>query len=268
MPAINELPINVNAAIRMIDGAPSIGRRRQYDDRRAPLLPQRGQRKSRLLPTPWPKVGGVELGLALTDKFLSERWRDQFEEGEARLIYAAGCPGLATVSKSVHMPNYKVSSCAEVGLARRMFELNRDEVGALRFLNGNYVRDQGWNRWFPSHLYPIRGASPNSPVLVRPRCLIVRLPITMPGAAFDDEFDSEVRKGALDVWAMTAEARVHCAAVGVNPDHLLRFTRYPDWSVMPVQEIAGLSIYSGADRLIRIAENILLAHYGLSSSEE
>lgn len=269
MPAMSNLPRNFRAAARAVgeNGAP-IGHRQQYDDRRAPLLPERGIRKSRLLPTPWPKVGGADLCLKMTDAFLTERWRDQFSEGQARLIYAAGCRGLREISKAAHVPTYKISTCAEGGLSRRMFELNRDEVGALRHCDGEYVRDEGWGSWFPSHIYPVRGASPNSPVLVRPRCLIVCLPITMSTDSFDDPFDREVRKGALDTWAMTPEARAHCTAVGALPDSLMRFTRYPDWSTMPVEEIAGFSIYTGADRLIRIAEKIVLQHLGLSYAVE
>lgn len=264
MPPMNEMPVNFHAAERVVKSASSIGRRQLYDDRRAPLLPRRGERKTRQLPTEWPKVGGVDLSLYLTAAFLSTHWRDVFEEGEARIIYAAGCSGLGTVSKSVHVPSYKASSCAEGGLSRRMFELNRDEVGAPRYKDGRYIRDEGWDGWFPSHLYPVRGPSPNSPVLVRPRCLIVRLPKTMSADSFDTPFDREVRKAALDVWSMTPEARAHCAAIGADPDLLMRFTRYPDWSVMPVREVVAFSIYSGADRLIRIAENIVLKHYGLS----
>ncbi|MFO1116980.1 MAG: hypothetical protein U1E28_14965 [Beijerinckiaceae bacterium] len=230
---------------------------------RQPRLPAKQKRKSRLLPTQWPKVGGGDLELAHTEAFRSPQFRDLFRPGEIRLLYAGGCPGLGALSHRVHLPAYKASTCSEDGLARRAFELRRDEVGAYFFQNGDYVREDGWDGWFPSHLYPVRGPSSESPVSIRERALIVRMPDGCSAERFDEIFDREVRKGGLDLWAMTPEARNHCAFLGIDPALLQRFTRYPNWAVMPTHEIVGFSIYSGADRLIRIAENAVLELLGM-----
>lgn len=83
---------------------------------------------------------------------------------------------------------------------------------------------------------------------------------------FDAAFDAIVRHGAVDLWAMTDDARDHCKFLGddIDPAELQRFTEYPKWRLMPVQEICGFSIFSGADRLVRIAEQIIVAHLGLT----
>ena len=227
--------------------------------------PPNSKRKSRKLNTQWPKVGGLNLNLDKTSIFTSPAYLDLFKPGDARLVYAGACPGLSALSRSFLLPAYKASTCSEEGLERRMCELRRDEVGAYYYKEGKYVREPGWNCWYPSHLYPTRRPSTGSPVSVHSRALHVRLPAGCVPERFDEVFDREVRKGALDLWAMTPEALKHSASLGVDPSLLRRFTQYPDWALMPAREIVGFSIFGGTDRLIRIAENAIIKILGLTN---
>ena len=64
---------------------------------------------------------------------------------------------------------------------------------------------------------------------------------------------------------MSEDARRHCAFLGIEPSELQRFTAYPGWRLSPAQEICGFSIFSGADRLVALAERIILDHFGLEA---
>jgi hypothetical protein len=223
-------------------------------------MPPRGIRKSRPLPTEWAKIGGPDFTPGPTNSFLSEDFRDRYTAGEIRELYIAGCKGLAELSHIAALPLYKASSCAAGRLEQRIFELSRDQYGAWHFADGHFVQDKRWNSWFPSHLHPRLRKSPNSPVECLERSIAVRLPAEMSADEFDRQFDSETRKGAIDLWAMSEQAREHCRVLGVDPSILQRFTEYPGWRRSPAQEICGCTIFSGADRLISLAEKIILNH--------
>jgi hypothetical protein len=226
--------------------------------------PLRNERKSPHMPTQWPKIGGEPFRPAPTNAFLQEDFCDIFKPGETRGLYVAGCVGQRDLSVvEIAIPGYKVSSCRIDRLADRMFELNRDQYGALWHNGEDWILDDGWNTWFPSHLYPSQQPSPNSPVSARERIIAVTLPVSLAPAEFDRLIDREIRKGAFDLWSMTAEGRQHCAALGVNPRKLIRFTEYPGWRRIPAVELVAFSIYSGADRLISLAERVILEHLGL-----
>jgi len=225
--------------------------------------PPKAPRKSGMLPTEWAKVGGKEYSPAPTNAFASKDFIDRYQPGEVREIYVGACEGQHRLAKLVQTPIYKVSTCSAGRLKERMFELQRDRYGACCFDQGCYLAEEGWDKWFPSHLRPMQAASPNSPVVAEARRIKVRLPQTLSANNFDIEFDALTRMGAVDLWAMSDEARKHCAFLGVDPSVLQRFTAYPGWRLSPVQEICGFSIYEGADRLISLAERIILHHLGL-----
>lgn len=220
----------------------------------------RGIRKSRPLPTEWAKVGGAGFTPGPTNEFLTEAFRDRYRPGDEREIYLGGCNGLAELSRIIAAPAYKVSTCAAGRLDLRMFELCRDRYGAWQFDGGKFVMDPGWDSWFPSHLHPRQRPSPASPVQARPRSVQVRLPAGMTAEEFDRAFDLETRKGALDLWSLSDDARKHCAILGVDPAIMQRFTEYPGWRRSPAAEICGVTIYTGADRVIALAEAIILRH--------
>ena len=223
-------------------------------------------RKSPHLPTKWPKIGGEDLVVSPTNVFLSEEYSELFRpSGERRLIYAGGSPGAATLARAVAVPLYKISTTGADRLADRFWEINRDAWGAwVRDDDDEWTRDPGYTRWFPSHLYPSLAPSPNSPVTIGSRALTVDLPEGLTAQAFDEAFDASVRLGAADVWSMTPERRRHCEARGVSPGLLRRFTSYPGWRRSPCVELCGFSIYSGADRLVALSEQIVVKHLGLT----
>ena len=62
--------------------------------------------------------------------------------------------GLAQLASRFRMPLFKVSSCGLGRLAERMQELGRDRYASEWNRNGEYVVEpEGFDGWFPSHLY-------------------------------------------------------------------------------------------------------------------
>ena len=236
-------------------------------------LPARVAGKRRQLPTDWPRIGGRNFDPKPTDLFKTEEFRNAWKPSDVRrACYAAGCFGLRDLGKKLSMPLYKVSTTGSERVWRRMDELNRDCYAAL-FHNGEAYQndDAGWDNWFPSHLYPQRFPSPASPVIVDSRAIIVPLPVGMTAEKFDELFDKEVAKGALNTWVMTQAGRDHCGFLRVDPtvgQRLTRFIAGEQSQISPANEIVGFSIHSGADWMIAIAERIILEAVGLKFDPE
>jgi hypothetical protein len=70
----------------------------------------------------WPRLNSNRVA-RISHSFDSDRFRDQFRPGEPRLVYVAACPGLRRVAMALHVPAFKVGSCAAWGLNRRITEL-------------------------------------------------------------------------------------------------------------------------------------------------
>ena len=236
-------------------------------------LPARVAGKRRQLPTDWPRIGGRNFDPKPTDLFETEEFRNAWKPSDVRrACYAAGCFGLRDLGKILKMPLYKVSTTGANRVWRRMDELCRDCYAAL-FHNGEAYQNDGgvWDNWFPSHLYPQRFPSPASPVIVDSRAIIVPLPVGMTAEKFDELFDKEVAKGALNTWVMTQAGRDHCGFLGVDPTVGQRSTRFiagEQSQISPANEIVGFSIHSGADWMIAIAERIILEAVGLKLDPE
>jgi len=219
------------------------------------------------VPTNWPRVGGRENLPSTAELLGSAAFRDRYRPGEEREIYVAACSGLARLSTLFRLPTYKISTCGAGRLPERIKELRRDGYGAEWRSNGQYVvDDKGFNDWFPSHIYLNFPTAENSPVAIRPRALTVRLPITMSATDFDIAFDREVRKAAIDLWVATPEGAAHCAWLGVDPAIAQRSTAYPHGAGArdcPCTEIAILRIREESDRLVKIAERVILQHVAM-----
>jgi len=230
-------------------------------------LPPEDAAKRRQLTTDWPIIGGRAFDPKPTQLFETEEFRKVWNPGpERRACYAAGCNGLRNLSQILKIPMYKVSTTGADRVWNRADESSRDRYGALWHNGQVYVEDAGWNDWFPSHLHPQRFPSPASPVIMQERAIIVPLPIGMDPKKFDELFDAETRKGALNAWVMSQEGRDHSGFLGVDPVIGQRFSPYRggDQShISPANEIVGFSIYGGADRIIAIVEKILLESVGL-----
>jgi hypothetical protein len=228
-------------------------------------LPLRQPRKSRHYPFDWPKIGAKDLQVGPSNVFVTEEYKDVARpSARTRRIYFGATTGIARVlAIPLGMPIYKVSTCPEDGLELRMRQCDADAYAAVVREGDGWRKDDGFTGWFPSQIFPTQRPSENSPVRVEPRGLVVTLPKGLEPEEFDALFDAQTRIGAIDRWAMTPEGSAHCAAVGVARDTLIRFTEYPAWKRMPVQELVGATIYAGADRAIAVVESVIAGHYGL-----
>jgi hypothetical protein len=229
-------------------------------------VPAHIARKYPYLPTDWPVIGGRGANLAVPDVFDSDAYRDAYRAGPKREIYVAASAGLARVAKSLNMPIYKVSTCAENRMPDRMAELRADAYASTWFCGGRYVSDPDFDDWFPSHFRVTRPPAKNSPVNAAPRAITVALPDDMTPAQFDHEFDEAVRVAAIDEWVMTCEGRDHCIFRGVEPAFAIRMTPYRHGGAArnsPARELACFRPKQDGNRLVAIAEVIILKHLGL-----
>ena len=136
--------------------------------------------------------------------------------------------------------------------------------GAAYRLGTDILTDlHGFDDWFPSRLTPRLGPSPMSPVTVSECAIAVPLPEDLPWQLFDAAFDARVRRGSLYPWLGTDHGRHHCAIVGADPLLGQRYTVYPGGAeprISPALEICAMETFNGSDRLIAIAESILIEH--------
>jgi hypothetical protein len=226
-------------------------------------------KKQLLIPSHWPRVGGREFNPTPTDLFGAEVFRAAYTpSGLNRLIYVGACQGLANIASVLHLPLYKVSTCASDRLEERMKELRIDKHGAVRRVDDKYVGDEtGWANWFPSQISARALPSPNSPVRCQERSILVALPAGLTPEEFDRAFDAEVAKGAIDRWLMTPEGLNHAAMLKVDPALGQRLTAYPYGDKPKLSPSTEIVVFctriSGPDRLIAIAEGIILRHLGL-----
>ena len=83
---------------------------------------------------------------------------------------------------------------------------------------------------------------------------------------FDHAFDAEVQKASVIGWLATPEGRRYCAWRGVDPALARRVTLYSYGDATrasPAVEIVAFEIRRDFDRLVAIAETVILAHLGL-----
>ena len=216
----------------------------------------------------WPKVGGPGLITGPTNIFLSDPFQDRFKanaDHEERLVYLAACSGLATETKrGVGIPMYKPGVTESGRVAARMLELRRDEYASHRKIAAKWTKFSGFSDWFASQLRPLQRPSPNSPVNVDVRVIRVKLPEGLTTQKFDEAFDAAVRLGAVDAWAQTRAARVYCEAKGLDPETLEMATLYPAGILAPAREVCFTTMFSGVDRLVAIAEQIIAQHLDLT----
>ena len=221
----------------------------------------------RYRPSIWPRVGGLGRLPPMSDLFALAAFRDVYKPGLLREIYAGACFGLRRLSASLQVPLQKVSSCSSGRLVERMSELGADEYASQYLKDGRHVADRdGFKKWFPAHLHTSVRPAPNSPVSVAARALTVTLPDTMSAADFDSAFDAEVRKASIADWVATPEGRRHCADRSIDPAVAQRSTPY-HWGDAtrhcPAVEIVVFRTRNDPDRLISLAERVVLQHLGL-----
>jgi hypothetical protein len=215
----------------------------------------------------WPRIGGKEELPSTADILASRAFREAFRSRSVRELYIGASTGLARLSALLRLPLYKISTVSRGRLNERIYELRADQYGAEHHDGGRYVLNpNGYDDWFASHIYVTRDAAPNSPVEIHPRALTVHLPVGMTDAMFDAAFDFEIRKGAVDRFVATPKGIAHCQALGVSPAIAMRGTPYPLGASArhsPCAEIAVFRIREDSDRLVTIAERVVLKHLGL-----
>lgn len=214
----------------------------------------------------WAVIGGAKFTNPPSELFLSAEYRASYRPGEERTVYAACCPGLGDLANSVGLPLSKVSTCAGGRLVDRIRELNSDQYGGTILEGASHRTEAGWDDWFAIKLRPLVGPCAGSPVTVAERGLLVRLPETLRGRQFDDEFDEIVRHGALQPWLATRNGRRQCAFTGFDAAKAQRFTIYDHDSTPRVSEAKELCIFRKSrdhDRLVAIIEYIILRHLRL-----
>ena len=227
------------------------------------------EKKRRLMPTDWPKVGGRDLKLARTDLFMSEEFRARWRPGpERRGIYVGASYGLRDLSHLIHLPLFKIGVTSADGVWSRMKSLRRAAYGSAWYKEGACVEDtSGWDNWFPSQIFvKHRPPSAGSPVEFDSCTIYVDLPEDMHWTAFDDALDAEIGKARLADWVQSEAGRDHCAVLGLDPARFQRLTLYgggEEHCLRQATEICCFTLYGGADRLVEIAERIILRHMGL-----
>ena len=161
--------------------------------------------RPRYLPTDWPRIGGRDR--------LARNWRSVRRHGLSRSISRGrGSRDLRWRLRRARATRLTLADAPlqslelRLGTACRSHARNsgRDRYASEWFCNGEYVSEpDGFDKWFPSHLFVAKPPAPNSPVTIGPRALTVKLPRTMSAEAFDTDFDAEIRKAAIDRWVMT-----------------------------------------------------------------
>lgn len=218
------------------------------------------------LGTCWPRVGGSGFRTPPRDAFLSPGFLERYRPGITRIIYVANCPGLRALAARIAMPLGKVSSCGADRLLERLREASDDGYAAGWINNGELVLETGWAAWDATLLRAVAGSSPNSPVTLTPRAIIVRLPEGMTADAFDVLWDAATRHAALDRWASTRYGASHFAKIGCDPAIAKRRTVYPydtKSRISRATEICTYRLSQDADRLIAVAEALILEALGL-----
>lgn len=219
---------------------------------------------------PWPRVGGEDLIVRPTNAFLSEPFRDLWRDGgERRTIYAAGCHGARDLARALVYPVYKISSTSPSGVWRRMQELRNDAYGSVWYRDGEPMEDlTGWSSWFPSQIsVGYRRPSPGAPVEVDARSITVTLPQSMASDDFDERFDRRVASACLADWSRSAPGLAYGELMGLDLQRFRRHTPYASGDVArlsPAREICLFSAFDDGDRLVQIAEDVILEHLGLS----
>ncbi len=212
----------------------------------------------------WPQIGGHDF-VAPPRTLFSTTARASYEH-YLRHIYLAACPGQRDLSRDLRVSLAKPGCCNWLYLKERMRQLSAEGYAAARRLRGGWSRPEpGWDDWWAMYLEPSEGPSPNSPVSVERRSLVVKVPRFVKAKQFDDAFDDLVRRGALRPWLDTPEGRKLCKKRGVDPYRGYRAT-VSDSPPEPAREICVVRIGHASrdvDRLIAIAEYVVAKSLGL-----
>ncbi len=223
-----------------------------------------GRARREHLPTDFPRIGGRNLKRTHTAAFASPWWQDSFRPGESRELLIAYCIGQKDLSFKLRRPCYHVG-VEDPGQAwHRIRTMKRRRYGAGCYVGGRYSEDdRSWSEWSLGQMSDQVQPSPSSPISLTERGVIVRLPATLDPSLFDGLIIEEILKGSLARWLRTSEGQGHCAMLGVDPAIGQRFTSPQIGSgddPEPVEDIVMCAQRSAQERMIQVAEQIVLAH--------
>jgi hypothetical protein len=209
--------------------------------------------------TDWPRLNAERVARP-SYAFESEIFRDLYHPGEARLVYVGACPGLRRVAMELHVPCFKIGSCAEWGLNRRMFQLREDPYASAWCCEDRYVIDDDFSTWFPSRIKSWLTPSTQSPVTIVGSAYRVVMPDRMNPETFEEKLRAVTAPAQLFGWLETPDALRHCQAFDVDPAIGRRSTPYYRGALRlsPATEIYTFRPQSDADRLFCALEKIVL----------
>ena len=214
----------------------------------------------------WAQPGGYNFAPAARTLFDTAAFRASYRPGETLASYVAVSPGMRTLSEYFSLPLAKISTCGSSRLLKRRDELNADAYGAGVKRGGELVTETGWTDWSMIQTGDRIVTSPASPVRAGDRCMLIDLPDTLGIREFEAAYDAEVSLGSLAKWINTPDGLRHCAELGLDPTHASRFTSYGYGTAKRISEAREICIFrqkAGLNRLVEIAERIILRHLGI-----
>ena len=210
--------------------------------------------------TDWPRLR-ADIEPFVSTAFDSQEFQDRYHPGDTRLVYVGACAGLRRIATGLHVPIFKVGSCAAGGLTNRIRQLRREPYGSAWFRNDRYVLDSDFDSWFASLIQTRLVPTPASPVQITPRAYAVTLPDTMTAEQFETRLQDVMDPAKLFRWLESSDGISHCNAFGFDPNEGRRSTPYnrgDRTQLAPSHEIYVFRYQSDFDRLLTALERIIL----------
>lgn len=217
-------------------------------------------------PTQWPEIGGPSLSLEPDKRFNSAAFRQLYRPGERIAVYVPGCRGLrVAVGQALHIGAWKISTSQieARGIEPRLQALGRDRYAACYRRAGRIVEDEGFDEWVLSTLPPELVVSPSAPLVLHGRGIEVILPTSLNAVTFDRALRHALADAEMGSWASSPAGLDHCAWFGLSPSRFRRLTRYDmcgSARLSKAEEIYLFKPHLQAQRLVRVIENVVLAH--------
>jgi hypothetical protein len=209
--------------------------------------------------TDWPRLVAARIP-RVSYAFESEKFRDLYRAGEPRLVYVGACPGLRRIAMQLHVPVFKIGSCAEWGLANRILQLRETAYASAWFDTDRYVVDDDFADWFPLAIKTRLVPCAQSPVTIVGTAFRVAVPESMSGEAFEEKVRAVMAPAQLFKWLETPDALRHCESFGVDAAIGRRSTPYyrAALRLSPASEVYAFRAQSDFDRLFCALESIVL----------
>jgi hypothetical protein len=226
----------------------------------APLCedPTRAMRRGSSWPL-LPLIGGSDLDLAPSDRFLSCEFQRRYQPGALTLVYSAGCCGLRELAAPLRLLIYKIGTHGSDDLNARMRQLNAKRYAGHRQSGGDC--EAGFSSWMIEPLQPrFAEASPKGPVRVRNDGLELTLPFGLTNARFDQQLNRALCTATLENFARSGAGEAFCKGSGVDPASLLRGTDVGRDQTESARELVLFRPLQDLQRLVRVCEDLIYQH--------